>query len=151
MSEQLPPPLATAGSVPPDPDRPTPLDRTPAPHPGAGAGGRRLLPAGGAGRSVGLVIALLILCAVGVATAGERFASLDNLMTILRLAAVIGVLSIGMTFVITGGGIDLSVGSVLGLAHRVLVIAEGRVLHSGPAQEIDEHRVLDLVMEGSAA
>ncbi|QGQ19948.1 ABC transporter permease [Cellulomonas sp. JZ18] len=37
-------------------------------------------------------------------------------MTILRLAAVIGVLSVGMTFVITGGGIDLSVGSVLGLA-----------------------------------
>ncbi|MDT0165694.1 ABC transporter permease [Actinotalea sp. AC32] len=65
---------------------------------------------------MGLVIALALLCAVGVATAGERFASIDNLMTILRLAAVIGVLSIGMTFVITGGGIDLSVGSVLGLA-----------------------------------
>ncbi|MGW6132451.1 sugar ABC transporter ATP-binding protein [Cellulomonas sp. NPDC055163] len=40
---------------------------------------------------------------------------------------------------------------VLGLAHRVLVVAEGRVLHSGPAEEIDEHRVLDLIMEGSAA
>ena len=40
---------------------------------------------------------------------------------------------------------------VLGLSHRVLVIADGRVLHSGPADLIDEHRVLDLVMEGSAA
>ncbi|WP_206188138.1 sugar ABC transporter ATP-binding protein [Sanguibacter sp. HDW7] len=40
---------------------------------------------------------------------------------------------------------------VLGLADRVLVIAEGRVVHTGPAAEIDEHRVLDLVMEGSAA
>ena len=40
---------------------------------------------------------------------------------------------------------------VLGLADRVLVIREGRVVHSGPAEEIDEHRVLDLVMEGSAA
>ncbi|WP_432562979.1 sugar ABC transporter ATP-binding protein [Kineococcus sp. SYSU DK003] len=40
---------------------------------------------------------------------------------------------------------------VLGLSDRVLVVADGRILHSGPADEIDEHRVLDLVMEGSAA
>ena len=40
---------------------------------------------------------------------------------------------------------------VLGLADRVLVLAEGRVLHEGPADRIDEHRVLDLIMEGSAA
>jgi ribose transport system ATP-binding protein len=40
---------------------------------------------------------------------------------------------------------------VLGLADRVLVVSEGRVVHEGPASEIDEHRVLDLVMEGSAA
>ncbi|MBO3103849.1 ABC transporter permease [Cellulomonas fengjieae] len=71
---------------------------------------------GAAGRNLGLVIALVALCVFGVATAGERFASLDNVLTILRLASVIGVLSIGMTFVITGGGIDLSVGSVVGLA-----------------------------------
>ena len=72
--------------------------------------------AGATGRNLGLVIALVALCVVGVITAGERFASIDNLLTILRLASVIGVLSIGMTFVITGGGIDLSVGSVVGLA-----------------------------------
>ncbi len=40
---------------------------------------------------------------------------------------------------------------VLGLSDRVLVISEGRVVHDGPAAGIDEHRVLDLVMEGSAA
>ncbi|AEE46871.1 ABC transporter permease [Cellulomonas fimi] len=71
---------------------------------------------GAAGRNLGLVIALVLVCVVGVVTAGDRFASIDNLMTILRLAAVLGVLSIGMTFVITGGGIDLSVGSVVGLS-----------------------------------
>jgi ribose transport system permease protein len=49
-------------------------------------------------------------------TAGDRFASVDNLLTILRLASVIGVVSIGMTFVITGGGIDLSVGAIVALA-----------------------------------
>jgi ribose transport system ATP-binding protein len=38
---------------------------------------------------------------------------------------------------------------VLGLADRVLVLAEGRVLASEPADALDEHRVLDLVMEGT--
>ncbi|MDF3044866.1 MAG: Monosaccharide transporter rane protein family [Ornithinibacter sp.] len=74
------------------------------------------LMAGSAGRNLGLVIALVLLCIVGVATAGDRFASVDNIMTILRLAAVIGVVSIGMTFVISGGGIDLSVGAIVALA-----------------------------------
>ncbi len=69
-----------------------------------------------AGRSLGLVIALALLLVVGVATGGDRFASVDNLLTVLRLASVIGVVSIGMTFVITGGGIDLSVGAIVALA-----------------------------------
>jgi ribose transport system permease protein len=58
----------------------------------------------------------VILAVVGAITAGDRFTSVDNLMTILRLASVIGVVAVGMTFVITGGGIDLSVGAVLALA-----------------------------------
>jgi ribose transport system ATP-binding protein len=40
---------------------------------------------------------------------------------------------------------------VLGLADIVLVIAEGRVLSTLPASDIDEHGVLDLVMKGTAA
>jgi ribose transport system ATP-binding protein len=40
---------------------------------------------------------------------------------------------------------------VLGLSDRVLVIAEGRVLLTTNAAEIDEHGVLDLIMEGIAA
>ncbi len=81
----------------------------------ADSGGGGLL-SGSVGRNLGLVIALVLLCIVGIITGGERFASVDNLLTVLRLAAVIGVLSVGMTFVITAGGIDLSIGSVLGLA-----------------------------------
>jgi ribose transport system permease protein len=78
-------------------------------------GPRRALPSGLV-RNLGLIIALALLCIVGVITAGDRFASTDNVLTILRLASVIGVVSIGMTFVITGGGFDLSVGAVVGLA-----------------------------------
>ena len=49
-------------------------------------------------------------------TAGDRFADVDNVLTILRAASVIGVVSVGMTFVIIGGGIDLSVGALVALA-----------------------------------
>jgi ribose transport system permease protein len=65
---------------------------------------------------MGLVIALVLLCIAGVVTAGDRFADIDNVLTILRLASVIGVVSIGMTFVIIGGGIDLSVGALVALS-----------------------------------
>ncbi|MGW4247430.1 ABC transporter permease [Nocardia sp. NPDC004722] len=68
------------------------------------------------GRNGGLVVALVLLCGVGLLTAGDRFGSTDNATTILRLASVIGVVSIGMTFVIIGGGIDLSVGAIVALA-----------------------------------
>ena len=70
----------------------------------------------GVGRNLGLVVALVVLCIVGVITAGDTFATGANVLTILRLAAVIGVVSVGMTFVITGGGIDLSVGAMVALA-----------------------------------
>ena len=74
------------------------------------------LMSGSFGRNIGLVLALLLICAAGVITAGDRFASIDNTLTILRSAATIGVVSIGMTFVVTGGGFDLSVGAILALA-----------------------------------
>ena len=80
-----------------------------------GAGGAGLL-AGPLGRNLGLVVAMVVLCIVGVATAGDRFADIDNALTILRAASVIGVVSIGMTFVIIGGGIDLSVGALVALS-----------------------------------
>ncbi|MDP9842203.1 ABC-type sugar transport system ATPase subunit [Streptosporangium lutulentum] len=53
----------------------------------------------------------------------------------------------------TGVGVLLvssEVPEVLGLADRVLVIREGRIIHRAAAAELDEHRVLDMIMEGSA-
>ena len=47
--------------------------------------------------------------------------------------------------------ISSEIEEVLGLADRVLVIDDGRVLAESDANEIDEHGVLDLVMKGSAA
>ena len=53
----------------------------------------------------------------------------------------------GTAVVVVSSDID----EVLGLSDRVLVIADGRVIHTSEANAIDEHGVLDLVMKGSAA
>ncbi len=45
--------------------------------------------------------------------------------------------------------VSSEVPEVLGLADRVLVLREGRVVHRSPARELSEHDVLDLVMEGT--
>jgi ribose transport system ATP-binding protein len=47
--------------------------------------------------------------------------------------------------------VSSEVEEVLGLADRVLVVREGVVVHEGPATDIDESGVLDLVMEGEVA
>lgn len=75
---------------------------------------RRSLPPG-VMRNLGLAVAFILICVIGIVTAGDRFTNPGNILTILKLAAAIGVVAIGQTFVITSGGIDLSVGSVLGL------------------------------------
>ncbi|MEV5827820.1 ABC transporter permease [Spirillospora sp. NPDC052242] len=67
-------------------------------------------------RHLGLVLALLLLCAVGAITEPDNFLTTGNMVGILVLAATIGVITVGQTFVIIGGGIDLSVGSVMALA-----------------------------------
>ncbi|GHG02360.1 MULTISPECIES: ABC transporter permease [Amycolatopsis] len=67
-------------------------------------------------RLLGLAAVLVVLCLVGQFTRPELFFTESNISTILRLAAAIGVVSVGMTFVIISGGIDLSVGSMVGLA-----------------------------------
>ena len=79
---------------------------------------------GSVGRNLGLVLALVALVVVGAITAGEQLHELRaTSLVILRQASIIGVISIGMTFVIIAGGIDLSVGSVMGLAIVVATLA----------------------------
>ncbi len=83
---------------------------------------RRIL-SGSVGRNLGLVMALILLVVVGAVTAGSDFTSVSNILTILRQASIFGVVSVGMTFVIIAGGIDLSVGSVTGLASVAATLA----------------------------
>ena len=71
-------------------------------------------------RNLGLVAVLVVLYGIGAWSRPDIFLDLDRLwtneLTVLTLASSIGVVAIGMTFVIISGGIDLSVGALLALA-----------------------------------
>lgn len=74
-----------------------------------------------------LVAVIAILIIVGGILEGSSFVSKDNFFNVLRQGSVVGVLAIGMTFVIATAGIDLSVGSMVAAAG----VAGGLVVDSG--------------------
>ncbi|MGX6607754.1 ABC transporter permease [Micromonosporaceae bacterium Da 78-11] len=71
-------------------------------------------------RNLGLVGVLIILVIIGIVTRPELYGDAtwvkNNVFTILQQASAIGVVTVGMTFVIIGGGIDLSVGAIIAIA-----------------------------------
>jgi ribose transport system permease protein len=83
--------------------------------------------AGWAGRSweklhgFGPVLGLVLLCIAGMLLNGE-FATLDNAMNVLTRTAFIGIIAVGMCFVIISGGIDLSVGSMAALIAGCVIL-----------------------------
>jgi len=69
--------------------------------------------------ATGPLIGLILLCAF-LSFATDSFLSFRNFLNIADQITVLGIMAVGMTFVILIGGIDLSVGSVLALAMMVL-------------------------------
>ncbi|RFU85774.1 ABC transporter permease [Streptomyces triticagri] len=67
-------------------------------------------------RTLSLIGVLAVLAVIGGVTKPDQFLDTSNLQLILTLASIIGVVTVGMTFVIVGGGIDLSVGAIVALA-----------------------------------
>jgi ribose transport system permease protein len=63
----------------------------------------------------GAIIALVLLVLV-IGIASPQFRTVANLLSLLRQASINGVIAFGMTCVILTGGIDISVGAILGLA-----------------------------------
>ncbi len=74
-----------------------------------------------------VTVALIAICAVMAYVAPTAFATTENLYNITRNFAFVGIMALGMTVVIITGGIDLSVGSVMG----VVAIVAGLVLQAG--------------------
>ena len=62
-----------------------------------------------------LLAIILMIALVGLGAFNERFLTLDNLLNQGRLMTEIGLIALPMTFIIITGGIDLSVGAIVGL------------------------------------
>jgi ribose transport system permease protein len=73
-----------------------------------------------------VTIALIVMC-FAMSQVSDVFFTKDNFFNVTRNFSFIGILALGMTTVIITRGIDLSVGSVLGLAGMVT----GMVMHAG--------------------
>jgi ribose transport system permease protein len=72
-------------------------------------------------RGAGPLAGLLLVCLLGVLL-NENFASFDNAMNVLTRTAFIGIIAVGMCFVIISGGIDLSVGSMAALIAGAMIL-----------------------------
>lgn len=72
--------------------------------------------------ALGPVLALVALIILGASLNGN-FLSAGNVTNVLARSAFIGIIAVGMTFVITAGGIDLSVGSMAAFVAGVMIMA----------------------------
>ncbi|OYU19420.1 MAG: sugar ABC transporter permease [Rhodobacteraceae bacterium PARR1] len=85
----------------------------------SGAGKGASLIFGSMKGATGPLIGLILLCAF-LTVATDTFFSVRNFLNILDQITVLGIMAVGMTFVILIGGIDLAVGSVMALTMMVL-------------------------------
>ena len=68
------------------------------------------------------IAAFFVICFVFFSTASNAFFSAGNLLNLLRQSAPMLIVAVAMTFVITTGGIDLSVGSTVALVNALAAI-----------------------------
>ena len=66
-------------------------------------------------KSYGILIAFLAVCVV-LSLLSPAFLSWTNIRNVVRQSSIIGIMAVGVTFVILTGGIDLSVGSILAVS-----------------------------------
>ena len=80
-------------------------------------------------KELGMFIALLGMCAV-IAISNENFYREANVLNTTRQIAMLGIFSIGVSFVIITGGIDLSIGSIIGLSGVIIARISAPVTES---------------------
>lgn len=67
-----------------------------------------------------MLAAILLVALIVLGALNNRFLTLDNLLNQGRLTTEVGLIALPMTFIIITGGIDLSVGSIVGLCAILL-------------------------------
>ncbi len=66
----------------------------------------------------GIAIAFVLVCVI-LAILSPVFLRWNNILNVIRQSSIIGIMAVGVTFVILTGGIDLSVGSVMAAAGMI--------------------------------
>ena len=74
----------------------------------------------------GPLLGLVLLCVTGTAL-NPDFATVANILNVLTRTAFIGIIAVGMTFVIISGGIDLSVGSMAALIAGSIILLMNKI------------------------
>jgi ribose/xylose/arabinose/galactoside ABC-type transport system permease subunit len=92
----------------------------------------------------GALLMLLIVCILGFARY-EAFLTSENLLNVLRQNSMLGIVALGMTFVILTGGIDLSVGALLAVAGVIAANLADRGLFIALAAAIAATTFLGLI------
>jgi ribose transport system permease protein/putative xylitol transport system permease protein len=80
----------------------------------------------------GILVAFAVFM-IGFALANDRFLDPDNVMGVVRSSAILGVMALGVTFVVISGNLDLSVGSMMSFATIVVLDLHDQI---GPAMAI---------------
>jgi len=86
-------------------------------------GVRSLLKRVGQIDEIGVIGALIVLIALLSTLEGDKFLTAQNFINVSRQASYVGIMAVGMVFVIAMGDIDLSVGSIWMLSSVMMAIA----------------------------
>lgn len=68
-----------------------------------------------------IALLLLLLCFLLFSLLTQNFFSVNNILGILKDTSILGIIVCGLTFVIIAGGIDLSLGAMLGLSGLIFI------------------------------
>jgi ribose/xylose/arabinose/galactoside ABC-type transport system permease subunit len=76
---------------------------------------------------LGVLISLVVVFAVFLILSEGTFGSVRNVASLLAIGAELGIVTIGIAFILISGEIDLSVGSVYGMSALFFVVLSGEV------------------------
>ncbi|MGV1847422.1 MULTISPECIES: ABC transporter permease [unclassified Rhizobium] len=99
-------------------------------------------------RAVAPFVALALLLVLG-AFANPNFISIDNLLNVITRSAFIAIIAIGATFVISAGGIDLSVGSMVAFVASLMILFINSGVIADPAGMLIVAMLLAIALGGA--
>lgn len=84
----------------------------------------------------GVLIAFAVLFIINIVSRGNSFLQFENLRNLVSQSSYVGIIAVGMTFVIISAGIDLSVGSLVAFCGAACVLALNKMAPSGDSMAL---------------